>query len=111
MEKDTGFEPNVRAVFSYLIPLFGGIVVFVTEKQNQFVRFHAFQSILLWASSWIVLVIAQTFPFSIVSFITVPLLSVIVFGTWLYCMWKSYNNIEYKLPFLGKIAHDQVFKA
>jgi len=103
-------EPNVMAALSYAIPLVMGIVVILTEKENKFVRFHAFQSIifgLCWAG---VSAIASSLYVVLIGLILQPLVTVAGVALWFFLMWKAYNNKEYQLPFVGKIAHDQVNK-
>ncbi|PIS22603.1 hypothetical protein COT50_00960 [candidate division WWE3 bacterium CG08_land_8_20_14_0_20_41_10] len=101
-------EPNVMASLAYAIPLVMGVVVILTEKENKFVRFHAFQSIifgLVWMGAS---AIAQSLYVVLVGLILSPLITVAGVALWFFLMWKAYNNVEYQLPFVGKIAHDQV---
>ena len=107
-QQKTQIEPNVMAALSYTIPLIMGVVVLFTEKENRFVRFHAFQSIifgLVWvaASS-----IAGSLNAVLIGLILSPIITVTGVILWFYLMWKAYNNVEYQLPFVGKIAYDQV---
>lgn len=103
-------EPNVMAALSYVIPLIMGVVVILTEKENKFVRFHAFQSIIFgvcWAGAS---AIAASLYIVLIGLILSPLITVIGVVTWFYLMWKAYNSKEYQLPYVGKIAHDQAYK-
>jgi uncharacterized membrane protein len=107
-------EPNMAAVFAYLIPLVGGIVFFTAEKKNKFVRFHAFQSILFWVFVWVVLWLINTI-FAVIPFFYYigglfnAMMSFAIFGGWLYLMWNAYNKKEYLLPYIGKIAKEQAY--
>ena len=47
----TGLPSNVAAALA-CIPLIGGIIFFVLEKRDQFVRFYAMQSI-IFGGAWI----------------------------------------------------------
>lgn len=103
-------EPNVMAALAYAIPLVMGVVVLLTEKENKFVRFHAFQSIifgLCWTGASAV---AASLYVVLVGLILSPVVTVVGVALWFFLMWKAYNNIEYQLPFVGKIAHDQVYR-
>src|SRR5579871_5119158 len=42
--------PNIAAMLSYLFGWISGLVIFLLEKQNRTVRFHAMQSILFFGS-------------------------------------------------------------
>ena len=43
-----GMQPNVEAGLSYVLTWVTGLIFFLMEKQNRFVRFHAMQSILFF---------------------------------------------------------------
>ena len=109
-QKPYDLEPNVESVLSYLIPPFTGIAVFVMEKNNKFVRFHAMQSILFGVAAFILSAIANALVVVFIGIIIVPLLSLALFLAWLFVMWKAYQNEEYMLPIIGQIAKDQVNK-
>ena len=42
----TGLEPNLAAALAYLAGPFSGILILLVERANNFVRFHAWQSII-----------------------------------------------------------------
>ena len=106
--KPYNLEPNIEAALSYLIPLIMGIFVFLMEKENKFVRFHAFQSILFGAAIFVVAAIIDWLPYFL-GFVR-PLIGLVFFGAWLYIMWEAYNDKETELPVIGKISKDQVNK-
>lgn len=109
-QKPYNLESNVEAALSYLITPLTGVAVFIFEKNNKFVRFHAFQSILLGVI-WIGLNFASTMlTFLLIGFVLVPVINIACFIAWLLCMWKAYNKVEFELPIIGKIAHSQVNK-
>lgn len=109
-QKPYDLEPNVEAVLSYLISPFTGIAIFLMEKNNKFVRFHAMQSILFGSSIFILTSIANMLSFILLSFYFVRFLNMAFFLTWLFVMWKAYENEEYMLPIIGQVAKDQVNK-
>ncbi len=43
-----GMQPNIEAGLSYVLTWVTGLIFFLMEKQNRFVRFHAMQSILFF---------------------------------------------------------------
>ncbi len=104
------FEPNVAAALSYLIPPITGLVFFLMEKQNKFVRFHAIQSVLFGIAAYAAWKISQMLIFVFIGYIIEPIVSIGSFVLWLFLIWKAYNNVEYELPYLGKIAKDQANK-
>lgn len=46
---ESGMTPNVSGALCYLLGLITGIIFLFIEKENKFIRYHAFQSIFLWA--------------------------------------------------------------
>lgn len=103
-------ESNVLAALAYAIPLVMGVVVLLTEKENKFVRFHAFQSIIFGLVWYGASAIATSLYIILIGLILSPIITVAGVALWFFLMWKAYNNQEYQLPFVGKIAHDQVYR-
>jgi uncharacterized membrane protein len=104
-------EPNISAAFSYLLPPISGIIFFLMEKKNKFVRFHAMQSILFGVVAYAVFSIISGLRVIYIGFFLQPLASIASFAIWLLLIWKAYQNEEYHLPYLGKIAKDGLEKA
>ena len=102
-------DENVEAMLAYLpfIGLFTSLAVFMMEKDNQFVRFHALQG-LLFAIAYLIVSITLTATFILA--LLVPVVNLAAFIIWLFMMWKTYNKEEVVLPVIGKIAKDQINK-
>jgi len=110
VSETTKLEPNIAAALSYLIPPFTGILFWVVEKEDKFVRFHAFQSILFGVASYLLWFISASLMALLVGFVLAPLISVVLFIFYAILMWKAYNNEMYELPVLGSIAKEQTNK-
>lgn len=109
-QKPYNFAPNIEAVLVYFIPVILPLISLAYEKENKFVRFHAFQS-LLFTGAAITASVAAGLTYAIfIGALLLPLMQVGSFILWLILMWKAYNNEEWELPYLGKIAHEQVNK-
>jgi uncharacterized membrane protein len=108
--KYTSLEPNIAAALAYLITPLTGILFFILEKDDKYVRFHAFQSILFGVVSYAAWVIATSLVVLVIGVVLVPIVSVVVFVFYALLMWKAYNGESYELPVLGKIAKEQVYK-
>ena len=107
----SGFPPNIAAVLAYALTVLTDAAMFVVERENKYVRFHAMQSILFgatWMILWILASIETTLPIRIIGFIiTDVILFVVVLGgfvTWLFLLYKAYRGARFKLPVLGNIA-------
>ncbi|MEK6690374.1 MAG: DUF4870 domain-containing protein [Nitrospirota bacterium] len=109
----SGMEPNLAAALSYVLSIITGVIFFVIEKENKYVRFHAMQAILFgaaWIVLWIVLGIVS------LGLIFVPIIGWIInaviylglglggFILWLLLMYKAYQGEKFKLPIIGDIA-------
>ena len=112
-----GIAPNVGGALAYVLGPITGVVFYVLEKENRFVRFHAAQSITVG-----VVVIAISIALSILGTVlaVVPVLGWIValllslgvsvasFVLWLMLMWKAYNGAEWEAPIAGSFARKMV---
>jgi uncharacterized membrane protein len=112
----TGLAPNMAGALSYVLGIVTGIVFVLLEKDNNFVRFHAFQSIIL-SVAWIGIQIA--FTILGVIFFSIPVIDIlwgifsilfsIVMGLGAFILWiiliiKAYQGERFSLPFIGPMA-------
>jgi len=98
----TGIQPNVAALLSYVLGFITGIIFFVVEKENKFVRFHAMQSIVVFGALFVAQFILGLIP--IIGWIIIPLLWIAGFILWVIFMIKAYQGEYFKLPVAGDIA-------
>ncbi len=98
----TGLEPNVAALLCYVGGWISGIVFLVLEKKNQFVRFHAMQSIVTFVILSIASIIAGLIPF-IGGYLN-SAIGILTLVLWIVLMVKAYQGELYKLPAAGNIA-------
>jgi len=97
-----GMQANLAALLSYVAGIITGVVFFLLEKENKFVRFHAMQSILTFGF-FLVLNVALGF-IPIAGWSLMPLVGVVQIVVWVLLMVKSYQGEQFKLPVLGDIA-------
>ncbi len=109
--------PNVAGLLCYVpccIGLIFSIVVAIAEKQNRSVRFHAFQSLLLQAAAFVIVIgvnVAQialaTMDLGAVGLLLslVGMVIVVAFlGVMIFMMIKANGGEEFKLPVIGPMA-------
>ena len=100
-----GMEQNLEGLLCYVLGWVTGIIFFIMEKDNKFVRFHAMQSIIVFGAIFVVdiiLSILRVFvPFI---WILTLLLGIITFILWIVLMMKAYQGQMFKLPVAGDIA-------
>ncbi len=107
-QKPYNMEPNIAGVVSYL-PLVGLVILF-SEKENKFIKFHAYQALLFWIAVIAGTGILEVLSSFILGLLLIPLFNLATLGIWLLLMWKAYNNEEYMLPLLGEIAKKEAYK-
>lgn len=98
----TGLEENVAGLLCYVLGWISGLVFFLIEKENKFVRFHALQSIIVFGILSIASLVLSYIPFigGILSF----LVSVLALILWIVLMVKAYQGEKFKLPWAGDVA-------
>jgi len=97
-----GMEANIAALLSYLLGFVSGIIFYALEKENKFVRFHAMQSIVVFAFLFVVNILTQVLP--IIGWAISTLLGVAGIVVWIVLMIKAYQGEYFKLPVAGDIA-------
>jgi uncharacterized membrane protein len=107
----SGMEPNVAGLLCYVVGWLTGLIFFLTEKDNKFVRFHAMQSILVFGALSVVCLVLWIFtwiPYIWIFFLVINCI-VGLFGLilWIFLMYKAYQGEKYKLPVAGNIAERQ----
>ncbi len=98
----TGIQPNVAALLSYVAGVLTGIIFFIIEKENKFVRFHAMQCILFFGGLFVLQLVLVFIPF--IRAILVPVISIGSLILWIILMIKAYQGEKFKLPIVGDIA-------
>ncbi len=111
-----GVAPNVGGLLCNVpccIGLIFSIVAAVVEKDNKFVRFHAFQSLLLHAAGFvcgfaiqllsIVVSMAVGALGGLLGLLSMPL-GLAFLGAQIFLMMKANGNEEFKLPIIGDMA-------
>lgn len=114
----TALTRNIAGALAYSLGIITGILFLVLEpyRRDRFVRFHAMQSILYFvfavafSIAWSIVVGILMNITSWVFVVALParlLISLGMFGLWLYVMYQAYNEREFRIPILGAIASKQ----
>ncbi len=102
----TGIQPNVAGLLSYVLGLITGLIFFLIEKENKFVRFHAMQSIIASAALFVAGFVLAFIP--VLGWIVGMLLNLAGLVLWIVCMVKAYQGEWFRIPVVGEIAAKQV---
>ena len=95
-----GIEENLEALLCYILGWVTGLIFYLLEKENKFIRFHAMQSILTFFPLSIIIWILFLIPF--IGWVLGGLLSILSFVLWVVLMIKAYQGEKYKLPIVGR---------
>ncbi len=115
----TGLPSNVAAALA-CIPLVGGIIFYILEKRDSFVRFYAIQSI-IFGCGWILFSIIWNILYFVLAHI--PAIGW-VFASLLWLVWtvwsigavviwiiatiKAFMGVRWDIPYIGSMARSQV---
>ena len=97
-----GIQPNVAALLSYLLGWITGLIFYLIEKENKFVRFHAFQSIVVSGALMALSIVLMVIP--VIGWALIPVVQVVGLILWIICMIKAYQGEKFKLPIAGDLA-------
>lgn len=98
---------------AYLFGILGGIVIYLIESKNKFVRFNAMQSILMGAAyivimvAWVVIQIILPDVLGCLIGMVMPVVGLAYFVLSIVLMIKSYQGEKFKLPIIGDMAEKQ----
>jgi uncharacterized membrane protein len=115
----TGLPSNVAAAIA-CIPLIGGVVFYILEKHDGFVRFYAMQSI-IFGGAWLLFNIASSVVH--VVFGAIPgiggllvffwaiiaaLIHIAFLVVWIVATIKAFTGVRWDIPYIGPMARKQV---
>lgn len=120
----TGLSGRTEALLSYLLGWVSGLIFFLIERKNRFVRFHAAQSFVFFGFVFVVFFalrligyLVSIIPFvgGFLGFFLNPVLGLLTFIVlipagliWLFLMIQAYRGVTVRLPFFGNYAESLV---
>jgi uncharacterized membrane protein len=111
--------PNIAAAIA-CIPLVGGIIFYLLEKRNSFVRFYAMQSI-IFGGAWFLFNIVSAVVHAVVG--AIPGVGPILVFLWaviaalvhlaflvvfIVAVVKAFSGVRWDIPYVGPMARKQV---
>ena len=112
----TPLSARTEAILGYALWWLGGLVFFVIERKNRFVRFHAAQSFiffggisLLWGVLYLIgiiplLGVLLSIPLSFIS----TIITVVAVVAWLFLMFQMYRGKNFRIPIVSGYADSLV---
>jgi uncharacterized membrane protein len=110
---EPGLSPDTLIALSYVGGWTTGVLVWLVERENRKVRFHAAQAVLLfggltalwvllWIGSFVILTVSAA-GFSVLQRLAqAVLISALAF--WLFALWKAWQRQSWRLPMIGEVA-------
>ena len=106
IKTSTGMNQNVAGLLCYLAGWITGLIFFLIEKENRFVRFHAMQSIITFGSLTVLFMVLGFIPF--IGWMLMPILAILQLILWIVLMVKAYQGQLFKLPMIGELAEKNI---
>ena len=106
IKTSSGMNQNVAGLLCYLAGWITGLIFFLIEKENRFVRFHAMQSIITFGSLSVLFIVIGFMPF--VNLVLIPILALVQLVLWIILMVKAYQGELFKLPMIGDMAEKNI---
>lgn len=103
-ETSMGLDENVAGALTYSLGFVTGILFYLIEDENEFVRFHAVQSTIVFVGYFLLSFVISAVTFGFGALLVAP----VGLGLWLFLMYKAYNGEEYEFPVVGGLARDYV---
>ena len=103
MEKtSSGLSENAAGLLCYVLGWISGIVFLIVEPHNKLVRFHAFQSIIIFSILTFIGIVFSPIP--LIGPLITWLASLIGFVLWIFLMVMASQGKKYKLRWAGNLA-------
>src|SRR5215471_10935577 len=115
----TGLPSNVAAAIA-CIPLIGGIIFYILEKHDGFVRFYAMQSI-IFGGAWLLFNVASSVVHTVFGAIPgiggllvffwaiiAALIHIAFLVVWIVATIKAFTGVRWDIPYVGAMARKQV---
>ena len=108
-KSSTGMEPKVAVLVSHVGFLIGagwlsGLIIYLLEKENRFVKFHAMQSIVIGAAEVIGYIIAAILTVVVIGAFCFPVIWIAALVIRIIIVMKANNGEYYKFPWFGCMA-------
>jgi uncharacterized membrane protein len=101
-ETSTGLMPNVAGLLCYVGAWITGIIFLVLEKKNEWVRFHAAQSLVTFGGLAVISAVIGWLPF--IGWFFNVVIGITAFVLWIVLMMRAFHGERYHLPIAGDIA-------
>ena len=99
---------RIAATMAYMTPLPAAVVLFLPAfRRSRFVRFHAWQSVLVWGVFLVLTVVAvvlSDLAAAVVFLLFGIRASLAMFFVWALLTFKAWQGERFELPLFGRLA-------
>ncbi|WP_049902761.1 DUF4870 domain-containing protein [Halococcus agarilyticus] len=126
-ETESGLDENVAGALAYLFGIVSGLILYLVEQDNAYVRFHAAQSMVITGFVFVAsigltivgtivstVLVTSTSTFFVGSIVSLVLgliwlvLALGAFALWVYLMVRAYQGTTPRVPIAAGIADSLV---
>ena len=101
----TGLDSNIAGLLSYVFGWITGLIFFLLEEKDEYVRFHAMQSIIVFGAITVLSIIfGILFAVPFLGAILGSFLWIASIVLWIILIVKAYQGERFKLPIAGDLA-------
>ena len=105
-KSSTGLAENTAGLLCYVLGWIGGIVFLLLERESDFVRFHAIQSIVVFGVLSAAIRVISWIP--LIGWMIGAGLGIVCFVLWIILMVKAGQGKRYKIRWAGDFAEKWV---
>ncbi len=90
---------NTAGALAYVLGLITGVVMLAIRRNDEFVHFHAVQSVglsVVWVAGWLLLTVIP-----VIGWILLPFWGLLMFVFWLVSIVKAFQGEKFELPVIG----------
>lgn len=108
-KSSTGMDPKIAVLVAHCGFLVGagwlsGLIIYLIEKENKFIKFHAMQSIVIGVAEVILYIVASILTLVVVGAFCFPIIWVAALVIRIIIIMKANQGEYYKFPWLGDMA-------
>jgi len=111
-----GLNARTEALLSYVLGWFSGLIFFVIERKNRFVRFHAAQSFIFFGIVSVVYIVIRLLSIiPVLGFLLSPVLGcatlILLIPAaliWVLLMIQAYRGVNFRLPIISGYSYSLI---
>ena len=118
-KSSTGMEPKIAVLLAYLFSWLGGLIIWLIEKENKFVKWNALQALILGICQFIIIILFFWILSPIFVWVFWPLAGVFTAIGWIcwallfvlaiVCIVKAFQGKTFRIPVISSLT-DKYFK-